>query len=272
MPRAELILLLALGLVFIPLEWVRPVRRVPSDWQRLRTDALHVVFSGAAIRWAVAALMIGLALAAAPFAPGAVGAQVRAQPGWLQFVEILLISDLAFYLTHRLRHAVPWLWRFHEVHHSSEKLDWIAGHRVHPVDQIIESSAIAAPAVLLGFAPEPLLAYALIYRWHAVLLHSNVRIDFGPLKRLIASPQYHHWHHADQAWAYDRNFGGQLVIFDRLFGTLNLPDGMPAKYGLSSPIARDYLGQLAHPFLRLRGPAGAGPAASSPTEPSLSGS
>ena len=92
----------------------------------------------------------------------------------------------------------------------------------------------------------------------------------GMLKWIVASPQYHHWHHADQAWAYDRNFGGQLVIFDGLFGTLNLPDGMPAKYGLSEPIARDYFGQLAHPFRRGRG--APQPAASAGPEPSLSGS
>ena len=136
------------------------------------------------------------------------------------------------------------------MHHSSEKLDWVAGNRVHPLDQILQATIIAAPPVLLGFAPGPLLAYALLYRWHAELLHSNVRVDFGPLKWLIASPQYHHWHHADEPAAYDRNFGGQLVIFDWLFGTLNLPGRgeMPAKYGLRTPIAPDYLGQLMHPF------------------------
>lgn len=248
LPRAELILLAALALVFIPLEWAWPVRRVAADWRRLRVDALHVVFSGGMIRWAVAALMAGLALAAAPFAPQAVSAAVRSQPAWLQFVEILLISDFMFYTTHRIRHRVPFLWRFHEIHHSSEKLDWVAGHRVHPIDQIFESGSIAAPLMLLGFSPEPMLAYALVYRWQAVLLHSNVRVDFGPLKWIVASPHYHHWHHADQPQAYDKNFGGQLAVFDLLLGTLNLPEGLPAKYGLSTPVAKDYLGQLAHPF------------------------
>jgi sterol desaturase/sphingolipid hydroxylase (fatty acid hydroxylase superfamily) len=146
---------------------------------------------------------------------------------------------------------------------------------VHPVDQIIESAAIAAPAVLLGFSPEPLLAYALIYRWHAVLLHSNVRVDFGPLNRIIASPRYHHWHHADLPSAYDRNFGGQLAIFDWALGTLNLPEGLPGKYGLSPPIAGDYLGQLAHPFRSPRRAESQGTAsgpASGAAEPSLSGS
>jgi sterol desaturase/sphingolipid hydroxylase (fatty acid hydroxylase superfamily) len=251
MTRDDLILLLALGLVFAPLERLRPIRRVRADWRRLLTDGLHVFVSGSLIRWCAAFLAVGMAAYAAVLIPGAIGGHVRSQPIWLQYAELLLLSDLAFYLAHRLFHAVPMLWRFHEVHHSSEHLDWIAAHRVHPVDQVLNGALIALPAIVLGFSPTALLIYALAYRWHAILLHSNVRVDFGPLKWLIASPQFHHWHHADEAWAYDRNFGGQLVVFDWLFGTLNLPVGqMPRKYGLTTPIAPDYLGQLAHPFRR----------------------
>lgn len=251
MTRDDLILLLALGLVFAPLEWLRPIRRERPDWRRLLTDGLHVFVSGDLIRWGSAAVTIGLVAYAHALTPGTVSMQVRSQPVWLQYVELLVLSDLAFYLAHRLCHAVPMLWRFHEVHHSSEHLDWIAAHRVHPVDQVLNNTLIALPAILLGFSPAALLVYVVVYRWHSILLHANVRVDFGPLKRLIASPQFHHWHHADEAWAYDRNFGGQLVIFDRLFGTLNLPpDRMPQKYGLTTPIAPDYLGQLVHPFRR----------------------
>jgi sterol desaturase/sphingolipid hydroxylase (fatty acid hydroxylase superfamily) len=249
MSPSDLIMLLALGLVFAPLESLRPVRRAPVDRRRLWTDTLHIFLSGTLIRWGSAAVLAGLAFGASFVGPKWLGAQVRAQPVWLQFAEILLLSDLAFYWAHRLCHAVPALWRFHQVHHSSEKLDWIAAHRVHPVDQIFNGAIIAVPAILFGFSPAPLVVYALIYRWHATFLHSNVRAEFGPLKWLIASPRYHHWHHADQVDAYDRNFGGQLVIFDWLFGTLNLPgDRMPEKYGLGEPIATTYLGQLAHPF------------------------
>lgn len=271
MSREELILLVALGLVFTPLERLRPIRRVPTDWARIRTDILHIFISGSLIHLGVGLLVMALMFVAAPLIPGAVGAAVRAQPAWLQFIEILLLSDIAFYGWHRTAHAVPTLWRFHEVHHSSEKLDWMAGTRVHPVDQGLQAAVIAAPSVLLSFSPEPLLVYAMIYRCHAVFTHCNLRVSLGPLKWLFATPQYHHWHHADEPAAFDHNFGGQLVIFDWLFGTLNLPADarMPRKYGLSEPIPRDYLGQLAHPFRR-RGKAQ--PSAAARAEPSLSGS
>lgn len=248
MSLADLILLAAVALVFAPLERLRPARALPRAPGSRWTDALHVFVGGNLVGWGIAGLLAMLGALLARVSPGAFAGQVRGQPGWLQFLEILLISDFAFYAAHRLFHAVPALWRFHEVHHSSEKLDWLAGHRVHPVDQIVNGAIIAAPGLILGFAPGPLLAYAIAYRFHAVLLHSNVRASFGPLNWLIASPGYHHWHHADQPEAYDKNFGGQLVIFDRVFGTLNPAKGAPAKYGLSAPIAPDYVGQLLHPF------------------------
>lgn len=247
-PR-DLMILAALALIFVPLEHLRPTWRRPVDWNRIRVDVMHIFIGGALIRWGAVFMTLGLTAAAASLMPGSIAATIQAQPVWLQFIELFLLSDLAFYAAHRLFHAAPFLWRFHEIHHSSEHLDWIATHRVHPVDQILNATIIAAPALLLGFSPLPMLIYGLIYRFHAVLLHSNVRLDFGPLRWIIASPQHHHWHHADQPEAYDKNFGGQLVIFDWLFGTLNLPArAFPERYGVSAPVPSTYLGQLAHPF------------------------
>jgi sterol desaturase/sphingolipid hydroxylase (fatty acid hydroxylase superfamily) len=271
MSREELIILLALAVVFTPLERLRPIRRAPADWTRLRTDLLHLLITGAIIRLGVSAVVAGLVFALGPLIPSGLGPAVRSQPAWLQFAEILLISEFLFYWTHRTYHAVPAMWPFHAVHHSSEKLDWMSGTRVHPLDQGVQAAILATPVALLGFSPGVFLVYAVIYRWHAVLTHANLRMNIGPLKWLLATPQYHHWHHADEPDAYDRNFGGQLLIFDWLFGTLNMPgDRMPQKYGLSEPIARDYIGQLAYPFLRGRDTARPNPAA--PVESSLSGS
>jgi sterol desaturase/sphingolipid hydroxylase (fatty acid hydroxylase superfamily) len=249
----DLLVLAAIAAVFMPLEHLFPARTNRPSWPRIRVDLMHLFLSGAVIRWGGIAVAIGLAMTAEAIVPQPWRESIRAQPDLLEFVEVLLLADLGFYLAHRLFHAIPWLWRFHEIHHSSEQLDWLAAYRVHPVDQIVNSAIIIGPALLLGFSAGPMLAYALLYRWHAILLHSNVKVDFGPLRWVIASPHFHHWHHADQADAYDRNFGGQLVIFDWLFGTLNLRRrGLPEAYGLSPPIADTYVAQLAHPFTRPR--------------------
>ncbi|HSF91885.1 MAG TPA: sterol desaturase family protein, partial [Paracoccaceae bacterium] len=160
-------------------------------------------------------------------------------------------ADLGFYAAHRTFHAVPFLWRFHSVHHSIEQMDWLAAHRVHPVDQIITATASLLPLYLLGFPTLPIAVYAVIYQWQSLLIHSNVRINFGPLKWLLASPQFHHWHHANQKEAYDKNFSAQLPFIDAILGTMYLPkdEAHPEKYGTDDPVPPLYHQQLIYPLL-----------------------
>lgn len=239
----------AAALIFIPLERLFPLH---ADNTTLRpgagVDVLHLVVSGFFIRTGTAATSLMLAYLCAMSVPDFVRVAIRSQAVWLQFVQLLLLADLCFYLAHRLVHAVPWLWHFHAIHHSSEQLDWLATFRVHPVDQIVNSTIIMLPAVSLGFAPAPLLAYALLYRGHSMLLHSNVRLELGPIGRVLASPRYHHWHHAEEPQAYGRNFGGQLVIWDLLFGTFYDSSTLPARYGAGESVPKEYLQQLLSPL------------------------
>jgi len=250
---AELQFLGAAALIFIPLERLLPLHRDQKTLRPgLRVDVLHLIVSAAFIRAGTAATAIGISYACDLVVPDRVHNVIRDQAGWLQFVQLLLLADLCFYLAHRLVHTVPWLWRFHAVHHSSEQMDWLSTFRVHPVDQVLNSTIIGVPAVALGFSPAPLLAYALLYRVHALLLHSNVHVDLGPLERVFASPRYHHWHHADEPQAYDRNFGGQLVIWDRLFDTLYESHELPARYGVGAAVSKRYVQQLLTPLLPRR--------------------
>lgn len=248
----HLLTLAAAAVIFMPLERFFPLHRGQS-WRRrdLTTDVLHFFLSGFMIRTGAFALTVILSAAAISVVPAGLREAIRAQPGWLQFAELLILADLGFYAAHRIVHAVPLLWRFHAVHHSSEQLDWLATYRVHPVDQIFNSMLIALPSLILGFEPGPLIAYALLYRWHAIWLHSNVRVPIGPLGWLIATPHYHHWHHADEQQAYDRNFGGQLTVWDRLFGTYFEEARLPHRYGLGGEVPDGYVAQLVSPF-RLR--------------------
>lgn len=71
----------------------------------------------------------------------------------------------------------------------------------------------------------------------------------GPLRHVFASPRFHHWHHANQKEAFDKNFAGQIPLIDRLFGTLYMPaDKMPDRYGVDDPPPNDYVGQLLYPW------------------------
>jgi len=237
-----LLSLLTIALVFVPAERLLPARRAPGfAWRRYLTDALHATVGGFLIRVGCLALLL-------VFVPAQT--EVAAHwPLWLQVVLVLLVCDLMFWLAHRLFHAVPWLWEFHRIHHSSEHLDWLAAFRVHPVDQIVNSTLIAVPALLLGFSPEAIAIYAAVYRWHSILLHSNLSVSLGPLERLIVMPRFHHWHHAGEAEAHDRNFGGQLTVWDHLFGTLyRASEPRPAIYGIDAPPREDFAAHLLAPF------------------------
>ena len=127
---------------------------------------------------------------------------------------------------------------------------------MHPVDQIITKGVSLLPVFALGFSGVSIAIFGLIYSWHSILLHANVRIKIGPLRWLIASPEFHHWHHANQREAYDKNFAGQLSVLDVVFRTAYMPKGkMPSKYGADDPVPHTYLSQLMYPFLR-RTPSG----------------
>jgi sterol desaturase/sphingolipid hydroxylase (fatty acid hydroxylase superfamily) len=214
-----------------------------------RVDLTHLFATGVIIRWGGYGVLVVALAASGGLAPEALRTAVASQPVWLQFIEALLLADLGFYLAHRTFHAVPMLWRIHSIHHSIEQMDWLAAHRVHPVDQILTKTVSMLPVFLLGFSAEALVAFALLYHWQSLLIHSNVRIDFGPLRWVLASPHFHHWHHANEKEAWDKNFAGQLPLWDLVFGTLHMPKGrMPTRYGLDAPVPDTWLGQLAWPF------------------------
>lgn len=177
---------------------------------------------------------------------------VQSQPRVIQFFEILFIADLFQYWVHRSFHTVPWLWRFHAVHHSTEAMDWLAGSRLHLIDAVTTRAITFIPLYLLGFSQTALFAYVVVVSLQATFIHANVRFNFGPLRLLFATPQFHHWHHGADAEAIDKNFAVHLPVIDLLFGSFHLPEGKwPVNYGIANnPVPEGYVRQLGYPFSR----------------------
>ncbi|RVC64317.1 sterol desaturase family protein [Mesorhizobium sp.] len=243
--------LLITALIFVPIERLfalHPAQKILR--KAFFNDLIYAVFNGVPIAIGIIAAVALSTSTVGRLVPDYIGSTVSSQPVWLQVIEIILIADIGFYLAHRAFHAVPFLWRFHAVHHSIEELDWLAAHRIHPIDQILTKSTSLVPVYLLGFSSPAIGLFALIFHAHALLQHANIKLNIGPLRWLIASPQFHHWHHANEREAYDKNFAGQLSFIDALFGTIYLPGkAVPERYGVDDAIPPTYVEQLAYPLM-----------------------
>jgi sterol desaturase/sphingolipid hydroxylase (fatty acid hydroxylase superfamily) len=177
---------------------------------------------------------------------------VQGLPWIAQFLLMVIVSDLTQYWVHRAFHSVPFLWRFHAVHHSAEQMDWLAGSRLHLVDIAVTRGLTYVPIYVLGFAEGPLVAYLIFVSAQATFIHANVRFEWRWLQWVLATPRYHHWHHAAEPEAVDSNFAVHLPLLDVLFGTAYLPERWPSAYGIADGgrAPRGYLRQFFWPFRR----------------------
>jgi sterol desaturase/sphingolipid hydroxylase (fatty acid hydroxylase superfamily) len=109
--------------------------------------------------------------------------------------------------------------------------------------------SVALPLLALGFSVPVLAAHFVIRRFQGLFVHSNLRVSLGPLRWCVASPEFHHWHHASDPAVYNTNFAGEVPLVDWLFGTLYLPRHQwPEAYGTGDDVPDGYLAQLAWPF------------------------
>jgi sterol desaturase/sphingolipid hydroxylase (fatty acid hydroxylase superfamily) len=170
----------------------------------------------------------------------------------LQVLLIVLAADFTQYWVHRAFHTSALLWPFHAVHHSAEEMDWLAGSRLHLIDVILTRGLTYVPIFVLGFSNTALMVYVFLVAAQATFIHANVRWRFAPVRRFIATPAFHHWHHSAEREAVDKNFAVHTPIWDILFGTYYLPDRWPARYGLAGgrAVPRGWMKQLLYPFRR----------------------
>lgn len=116
---------------------------------------------------------------------------------------------------------------------------------------LVDRSIAMVPLYLLGPDKMALDIYVGIAAFQAVFVHSNINLPFGPFKYLIATPQYHHWHHSTDRPAIDTNYAVHTPLFDRLFGTYHMPvEHWPSEYGTTKRLPRSFIGQLLYPFKR----------------------
>jgi sterol desaturase/sphingolipid hydroxylase (fatty acid hydroxylase superfamily) len=245
--------LLGSTLVFIAIEKLFPLYKGQAVFRReWQTDLKH---------FAVNHFLVGLILLTVNFTIHHGFAwlvshdfQLAVQGIWFvpQLLLCILVADLAQYWTHRAYHEIPLLWKFHAVHHSAKTMDWLAGSRQHVLEIIATRVCVLAPLFVLGFSEAVINTYIIVVGFQAVLNHANVHLPWGPLKYLIVTPDFHHWHHSSDDEAIDRNYAAHYSFLDYLFGTaVKVPANkpLPAAYGVVGDYMPDgWRAQQGFPF------------------------
>ena len=234
-----------------PLE--RAFRRHPWTVRRrhVGTDVAHLLFSGTLLTGATIAGVVVVYLLTWPVHRGSPGGPIATLPGWASALVGLALFEVTGYWYHRLSHEVPLLWRFHRVHHSSSRLDWIAAARLHPLEGFWAVVVIGPPLLLAGVQPVQLGVLNLVTQLWALLLHANVRWRLAALDGILGTPEHHHWHHSTDPAAWNANYSGLLPPLDRLFGTFyRSSERRPAAYGIAEPVPEGWWAQMAWPLRR----------------------
>jgi sterol desaturase/sphingolipid hydroxylase (fatty acid hydroxylase superfamily) len=249
--------LLFTGIIFIPVERLlgnREQRIFRHEW---REDLLYFLISSLFVQ-GLTFMSLAPAMAILQNTDWiGVRRAVGSQPLVLQFLEIMFLTDLVQYWVHRVFHRVPWLWKFHAIHHSAEVMDWLASSRMHVVEIVFLRGLTVIPMYVLGFSPGALYAYLIFVYILSALVHANLRVNLAPIEKWIVTPRFHHWHHGIEREAIDVNFAVHFPLLDRAFGTHYLPsDGRwPSGYGVgSAPVDKGFLKQLVYPFRRRKVP------------------
>ena len=190
------------------------------------------------INFALSALTFGVAMVLVK--PAALGAlnwaahtpfgilHLFTMPTWLQWVAAFLLFDLSFYYWHVLNHRVPFLWRFHNVHHFDPDLDVSTGFRFHFGEVAMSSVFRVAQAALIGPTLEQFLVYELVFQIHTLFEHSNLRLPEKldrALRLVFVTPRMHGIHHSQFRDETNSNYSVVFSFWDRLHRTVCL--GVP---------------------------------------------
>ena len=223
MPEAAIRLSVFAGLFFIfaaleyfvPRRQVRPVktRRWITNWTIVAIDSVVVrlVFKTAAVGGALWAAEAGIGLF-----------NNIAAPYWLAFVVSFVVLDFAVWLSHVASHKIPVFWRVHRMHHSDIDFDVTTAIRFHPIEIVLSMVWKYAIVLALGAPAAAVLVFEIVLNGGALFNHSNSRLPLWldkVLRILIVTPDMHRVHHSAIGAETDSNYGFNLSVWDRMFGT-----------------------------------------------------
>jgi sterol desaturase/sphingolipid hydroxylase (fatty acid hydroxylase superfamily) len=157
---------------------------------------------------------------------------------WRTWAVGFVAVEFAYYWFHRLNHQIRWMWATHMVHHSVEQLTLLSSLRLGWTNFLSLGWLVYVPIVLAGFDLKLVMAILSVDLQYQFFLHTEARIPLGPLEWVLNTPSHHRVHHACNGSYLDKNYGGMVIVFDRLFGTFaEERPAEPLRYGLVHPLA-----------------------------------
>ena len=207
-------------------------RRQRYDWRAFGVSALDLV--------ARIAVTIGVPLSIAT--PLVVWAYTHRLTTWtldgpLALAVLFIGQEFCYYGYHRAAHRVRWFWCNHSVHHSPNELNLSAAYRIGLVGKLTGSTLFFVPLMWIGFHPKLVLQTLTFNLLYQFWLHATWIGKLGWLEGIVNTPSAHRVHHASNPEYIDANYGGVLMVFDRLFGTYRAErDDLPVRYGLVHPL------------------------------------
>lgn len=149
-------------------------------------------------------------------------------------VLVCILADFTYYAEHYVLHRVRLFWVAHSVHHSSQVFNTATAFRFSLFDPLV-SVIFHLPLVLMGFNPIIIFAAEIMVQAYQFWIHNEMIGKLGPLEYVLNTPSHHRVHHGSDRQYLDKNFGGILIIWDRLFGTFKEETVLPV-YGLTEPM------------------------------------
>lgn len=211
---------LGVMLIVLGCERASPRRLITASCRRWFANLGLIVIDTAILRLMLPAAMVGAALFAAERGWGLFN-QIAA-PLWLATAVVIVILDLGVWVQHLAMHKVEPLWRLHRVHHTDTEVDVTTGVRFHPFEILLSSAYKAALVIVLGAPPIAVIAFEIILSASSLFSHGNIRLPRGVdrlLRWAVVTPDMHRVHHSIVRAESDSNYGSNLSLWDRVFGT-----------------------------------------------------
>ncbi len=206
-------------------------RRGHYDWKAMGVSLLDLVLRNIVL----VALPLSIATPVVRFAwEHRLTTQTLAS--WPGFALLFIGQEFCYYWYHRASHRVRWFWANHSVHHTPNQLNLSAAYRTAIFGKLIGSLVFFVPLVWLGFSAQVVALAVAANLSYQFWLHATWIPRLGWLEYVFNTPSAHRVHHAANLEYLDANYGGVLIVFDRLFGTcIEERDDVPCRYGLVHP-------------------------------------